>query len=231
MLAGAAACVAALMSAPARYADAAPVKGTVSLPSSLKGARRHLGYWRLENGNVPIQPAPYRGDTVVVLEGLKGSAPSAITKTVEIAGMQVSPPVVVVGPGSVIEIKNNDRVAHVLGITEAPNIMPVERLMSGHMRRVKFNEPGGYFMRCEDYPHISLSVLVVSSPHFAVVEEKGGFKIGDVPEGKGTLRLWSHGRWVHSEPLDVSGKGVDTQVKVTGSEVRDRDKERAEASE
>ena len=223
MLAAAAACAAALLGA--ADTDAAPVKGTVNLPTSLKGARRHLGYWRLENGNVPIQPAPYRGDTVVVLEGLKGAAPGAKTLTVEIAGMQVSPPVVVVGPGSVIEIKNNDRVAHVLGISDAPNIMPVERLMAGQMRRVRFNEPGGYFMRCEDYPHISLSVLVVSSPHYAVVEEKGAFKISDAPDGKGTLKVWSHGRWVHDEPIEVGGKGVDTQVKVTGSEARDRDRD------
>jgi len=228
MLAAAAACAAALLAGD--VADAAPVKGSVSLPNTLKGARRHLGYWRLENGNVPIQPARHRGDTVVVLEGLKGAAPAAITKTVEISGMTVSPPVVVVGPGSVIEIKNNDRVAHVLGISESPNIMAVERLMAGHMRRVKFNEPGGYFMRCEDYPHISLSVLVVNSPHNAVVEEKGSFKIADVPDGKGTLKVWSHGRWVHDEPIEVGGKGTDVQVKVTGSEARDRDKG-AEASE
>jgi hypothetical protein len=204
------------------------VKGTVSLPASLKGARRHLGYWRLENGNVPIKPATYRGDTVVVLEGLKGAAPGAVTKTVEISGMQVSTPVVVVGPGSVIEIKNNDRVAHILGISDSPNIMPVERLMANQMRRVRFNEPGGYFMRCEDYPHIALSVVVVNSPHFAVAEEKGSFKIADVPDGKGTLKVWSHGRWVHDEPIEVGGKGVDTQVKVTGSEARDRDREQTE---
>jgi hypothetical protein len=166
---------------------------------------------------------------VVVIEGLKGAAPSAITKTVEIAGMQVSTPVVVVGPGSVIEIKNNDRVAHVLGISDSPNVMPVERLMAGQMRRIKFNEPGGYFMRCEDYPHISLAVLVLNSPHYSVVEEKGSFKISDAPDGKGTLKVWSHGRWVHDEPIEVGGKGVDTQVKVTGSEARDRgDREQTE---
>jgi hypothetical protein len=220
MLAAGMACAAALWSP---VALAAPVKGTVSLPSNLKGGRRHLGYWRLENGNVPIQSAPYRGDTVVVLEGLKGAAPPAKTLTVEIAGLQVSTPVVVVGPGSVVEIKNNDRVAHVLGIPEAPNVMPVERLMSNQLRRVRFNEPGGYFIRCEEYPHVALSVLVVSSPHFAVADEKGGFKISDAPDGKANLKVWSRGRWVHDEPIDVGGKGVDTVVKVSGSEARERE--------
>ena len=37
------------------------------------------------------------------------------------------------------------------------------------------------------------------------------------------------GRWVHDEPIEVGGKGVDTQVKVTGSEARDRgDREQTE---
>jgi hypothetical protein len=202
---------------------AAPVKGTVNLPSNLKGGRRHLGYWRLENGNVPIQPAPYRGDTVVVVEGLKGAAPAAKTLTVEISGLQVSTPVVVVGPGSVIEIKNNDRVAHALGIPEAPGVMPVERLMSNQLRRVRFNEPGGYFVRCEEYPHIALSVLVVSSPYFAVADEKGAFKIPDAPDGKGNLKVWSRGRWVHEEPIEVAGKSVDTVVKVSGTEAREHE--------
>jgi plastocyanin len=220
MLAAGAACAVALWGA---VAVAAPVKGTVSLPSNLKGGRRHLGYWRLENGNVPIQPAPYRGDTVVVIEGLKGGAPAAKTLTVEIAGMAVSTPVVVVGPGSVVELKNNDRVAHVLGISDSPNVMPVERLMANQLRRVRFNEPGGYFIRCEEYPHVSLSVIVVSSPHYAIADEAGAFKISDTPDGKGNLKVWSRGRWVHEEPIEVGGKGADVQVKVTGSEARERE--------
>jgi hypothetical protein len=39
--------------------------------------------------------------------------------------------------------------------------------------------------------------------------------------GKGTLRVWSHGRWVHSEPVEIAGKPADLQVKVTDSEARD----------
>jgi hypothetical protein len=123
----------------------------------------------------------------------------------------------------VLDKNNNDRVAHVLGIPEAPNVMPVERLMSNQMRRVRFNEPGGYFIRCEEYPHVALSVLVVSSPHFAVTDEKGSFKIPDAPDGKGNLKVWSRGRWVHDEPIEVGGKGVDTVVKVSGSEARERE--------
>jgi hypothetical protein len=217
--AGILAATAMLWGATAVYA--APVKGTVSLPSSLKSGRRHHGYWRLENGNVPIQPASYRGDTVVVLEGgFKGPAPSPKTVTVEIAGMQMGTPVVVLGPGSVLEIKNNDKVAHDLGIAEQPKVMPVERLAPGQVRRTRFSEPGGFFVRCAEYPHIAVSVIIVGSPNHAIVDEKGTFKIAEA-EGKGTLRVWSHGRWVHSEPFEVADKLVERAVKVTDSEARE----------
>jgi hypothetical protein len=221
MLAAAAACAAALCAPAALYA--APVKGVVMLPNGLKPGRRHLGYWRVENGNVPIQAPAARSDTVVVLEGLKGAAPPAKTITVEISGLQVSTPVVVVGPGSVIELKNNDKVPHDLGIPEAPGIMAVERLGPGQVRRPHFNEPGGYLIRCAEYPHIAVSVIVVNGPQFAQADDKGNFKIADVPDGKGTLKVWAHGRWVHDEPIEIAGKPVDLQVHVTGTGTETKD--------
>jgi len=47
------------------------VRGTVVLPEELKAGRRFLGHWRVENTTVPVQAAPARGDTVVVLLGPK----------------------------------------------------------------------------------------------------------------------------------------------------------------
>jgi plastocyanin len=198
-------------------ASAAPVRGTVTLPAALKSGRRHQGYWHIENGNVPVQPTAARGDTVVVLEGLKGSAPAPKTVTVEINGLQMVPSLVTLGPGSVVEIKNGDKVPHDLGIPESPNVMPVERLAAGQMRRVRFAQPGGYLVRCAEFPHLTLSVIVLGAPHFAVLDEKGGFKIADAPDGKGTLKVWARGRWVHDEPIEVAGRPVDVQVRVTGT--------------
>jgi plastocyanin len=202
-------------------AVAAPVRGTVALPSELRTGRRHFGYWRVENGNVPIIPPLLRGQTAVVVEGFKGAAPPARTISVEIGGLQASPPLVVAGPGSVIELRNNDKVAHELGLADKPALMPAQRLAPGAMRRQRFVEPGGYRITCSEYPHIAISVVVVGSPHFALVEDKGVFRIADLPDGKGTLKVWSNGRWVHEEPLEVSGKPVDRTVKVTGGAGRE----------
>jgi hypothetical protein len=204
-----------------RPAWAAAVRGTVLLPAELRSSRRHYGYWHLENGNVPVQPPPYRAHTLVVLEGWKGMAPAARTVTVELAGLAPSSSLVVMGPGSVLELRNNDRVAHDLGVRDKPQLMPVERLAANGMRRQRFVEPGGYLVRCSEYPHIAISVIVVTTPQFALVDDKGTFRFPEVPDGKGTLRVWSQGRWVHDEPIEVTGKGLELQVRVSGGAARE----------
>jgi hypothetical protein len=195
-------------------AMASPVKGTVVLPQELKSARRFRGYWRIENGIVPTAPLPARGDTVVVLTGVKGAAPAARTVTVDIAGLAATPPTVVLGEGSVVEIKNSDRVAHDLSIPDMTSLMPLERLAPGSLRRQKMLTAGGYAVRDAEYPHLVISVIVVGTPHYAMVDDKGGFKLPDAPDGRATLKVWSQGRWVHEQAVDVGPKSDDLRIKV-----------------
>jgi hypothetical protein len=200
----------------ARAALAAPVRGTVTLPADLRTGRKLPGYWRLENGIVPAVAAPPRGDTVVVLSGVKGEAPPARTVSIEISGFAPIPSTVVVGEGSVIELRNSDRVPHDLSLPELSSLMPIERLAPGGIRRQKFLAAGGYAIRCAEYPHMVASVVVVSSPFFAVLDDKGAFKLPDAPDGRATLKIWSNGRWVHQEDVEVGPKSGDLRIKVTG---------------
>jgi hypothetical protein len=206
---------AGLALATVRQADAAPVRGTVQLPSELKTGRRLRGYWRLENGLVPIAPAANRSETVVVLSGVKGQAPPAArTVTVDINGFQAVPWTVVVGEGSVVEFKNSDRVPHDLSLPDLPSLMPIERLSPGALRRQRFLTAGGYAVRDAEHPHLVISVLVVGSPYYDLVDERGGFRIAEAPEGKATLKVWSAGRWVHEQEIEVGVKSDGLQVKV-----------------
>ena len=141
---------------------------------------------------------------MVVLSGVKAAAPPARTVTVDIARLA--------GPsrrrwwsgeGSVVELKNSDRVPHDLAIPEMANLMPLERLAPGALRRQKLLAAGGYAIRDAEFPHLVISVIVVNSPFFATVDDKGAFKLPDAPEGKATLKVWSHGRWVHEQEIDV----------------------------
>jgi plastocyanin len=215
-------CLAAL--APSLAGAAAVVRGTVVLPDDLRGGRHFLGHWRVENTTVPIQPPPARGDTVVVLVGPKPQVLVPKNTPVEINGLQANPATVVVGEGAVVEFRNSDKVAHELSVPSAPGkpeIMPRERLAAGAVRKQRFGISGEYIARCAEYPHLTVSIIVTSSPFFATVDEKGGFKLLDVPEGPATLRVWSNGHWVYEQAVDVTPKGVDVTIKVPSAANRE----------
>jgi len=198
-------------------AMAATVKGTVSLPAELKIGRRFLGHWRVENTNVAMQHANLRGGTVVLLVGPQFQAIPPKTVSVEISGLQATPAALVISEGTVVEFKNSDKVSHDLSTPNHPDVMDPARLSSGAVRKQRFATAGEYLVRCTEYPHIVVSVIVTSSPLFSIVEDKGGFKISDVPEGHATLKVWSNGAWVHEQEIDVAARGLDLTVKVQGS--------------
>lgn len=222
MLAGTSRFVLAAMLLAPCISWAAPVKGTVTLPGEIKSGRRFMGYWRVDNGIVPIAPSTTKLETVAVIVGGKARPPAPKTVSVEIAGLQASPSLIVIGEGSVVEFRNNDKVAHDLSVASHPQVMPLERLPAGGLRRQRFAEAGGYLVRCIEYPHVTVSVVVVASPHFSNVDDSGNFKIADVPEGKAKLRIWSQGRWVHDQEIEVAARGNDFAVKVAGSGARDQ---------
>ena len=222
----------------ARAARAATVsvKGTVHLPEALRAGRLYQGYWRLENGNVPVRPGGTKSGTVVVLDGISGAhAPPPRTVTIEIAGLEAQPRVVVVGPGSVVEFKNLGKITHELSTPADPSLMAIERLNPGTFRHQKFGTPGGYLVRCSEYPQLAISVIVVDSPYYAIADEKGGFFIPGVPDAKATLKIWTLGRWVHEQPIETGGK-QDLSIRVAAPtnakepEVKDTEAKESDSS-
>jgi len=73
-------------------AHAGTVKGSVKLPEGSRSTRLFHGYWRVENGNVPVQNAGgAKAETVVLIENMKGKAPSARTVSVDLGGLDARP--------------------------------------------------------------------------------------------------------------------------------------------
>jgi hypothetical protein len=212
---------------PVTPVQAGTVKGVVHLADEAGSTRLYQGYWRLENGNVPVQSSGgAKAETVVILELNRDTKPpGARTVTVEIGGLDARPRLVMVGPGSVLELKNTGKVTHEFSTPANPTFMPVERLMPGGLRRQLFTAPDGYLVRCAEYPHIAISVLVVKSSYFATLDEKGNFTIPDVPDGKATLKVWTRGRWAHEEEIDTTKKD-SLSIKVSapkGRETKEKD--------
>jgi hypothetical protein len=198
------------------------VKGTVKLPEGARSTRLFSGYWRLENGNVPVQTVGgAKAETLVVLEDLKGAhPPPARTVTVEIGGLDARPRLVIMGPGSVLEIKNTGKMTHELSTPENTTLMPIERLPPGGARHVKFETMGGFVVRDAEYPHIMISVIVVDSPYYSTLDERGNFSIASVPDGKARLRVWTRGAWASEQEIDTSKK-EDLTIKVAAPNEKD----------
>ena len=97
-------------------ASAGTLKGSVKLPESSRSSRLYQGYWRLENGNVPVQtaaaprPRPWSSSRTSTARTPRPPR----TVTVEIGGLDAHPRLVILGPGSVVEIKNTGKVTHEL---------------------------------------------------------------------------------------------------------------------
>ena len=51
-----------------------------------------------------------------------------------------------------------------------------------------------------------ISVIVVDSPYFATLDEKGSFSIAGVPDGKAHLKVWARGRWAHEQEIDTGSR-------------------------
>ncbi len=209
------------------------LKGTVKLPDAARSTRLYQGYWRLENGNVPVQNSGgAKLETAVVLENINGAhPPPARTVTIELGGLDAHPRMVITGPGSVIELKNTGKVRLALSTPDTPSVMPLEQLPPGATRRAKFDAIGGFAIHDAEYPHILISVIIVDSPFFATADEKGSFSIAGVPDGKAQLKVWTRGKWAAEQEVDTSSK-EELIVKVAAPGQKEKEeREEKEAAE
>ncbi|MDB4970503.1 MAG: hypothetical protein JWN44_6192 [Myxococcales bacterium] len=198
----------------ASVAAAASVRGTVMLPTEPRIAD-HESHWRVENGVLPLGPRvpdPHL-DVIVVLEGAPNANAKVPNTVVELHGLRLDPRVTVVPIGGSVEFKNSDRVPHTLYMDRGTSLMPPAPTPSGQSRTQKFFAAGEYRIRDEEYPHVEGTIVVLQSPYFARLDEKGNFKL-EVPEGKYTLKVFFRDKWVVSQPLEVAGRANEVTVQV-----------------
>ena len=196
---------------------AATVRGIVTLPPESSDARETQ--WRVENGLLPVGPRSPdpRAEVVIVLEAKGGHAttreevPAPIT--MELHGLRLDPRVTVVPAGTTVEFKNSDRVPHTLFVERAATLMPPIPTPAGQSRTQKFGVTGEYRIRDEEYPHIQGAVIVVGSPYFTRLDEKGGFRL-EVPEGRYTLRVFCRNTWAVTQALDVGPRSTEVAIQV-----------------
>jgi hypothetical protein len=196
-------------------ASAGTLRGTIFFPQDAKPAEpKPLANWRVENGVLPIVPAPpeSRTEAIVVLEPAKAGEPPSSKVAIEAHGLALSPKVAIAAVGSTFEFKNEDRVARVLYMKDGETFMGPEPTPPGQTRAVKFTVAGVYEVRDADYPQARATLLVVPTQWFGHSDDKGSFKI-DAPDGKYTLKVFFRGVWAASQPVEV-GRGGEVLVRL-----------------
>ena len=122
-----------------------------------------------------------------------------------------------VGRGDRINVKNSDPVLHnthgFLGRTTVFNLaLPNKGQVIDVTRRL--SKPGVVHVLCDAHTHMSAWILVHDSPYVAVTDERGAFRIPDVPPGTYKVTMWhagfrpkgadKDGRPVYDEPRTVT---------------------------
>jgi plastocyanin len=204
----------ALLVPSAALAATQTVRGTIAVPASLEAAPDHAaGFWpSVENGILPTGPriVPLSSEIVILLEGGPvAQTPPPATLSMELSGADFSPRFLPIGVGTTVEFKNVDRSAYTLYSPENTTFFGREETAPGKSRRIKFLAPGVFPVRADELPHMEGAVVVVASHLYAKPDERGSFKIENVPEGHYTLRVLYRGAFVHRQPLDVGKAPVE----------------------
>jgi plastocyanin len=194
---------------------AGSVKGTVVLPQ--KERERPSSFWpRVENGILPIAPplVSPMSEVVLVFEGDQATSTSSGTTDMTILGADFAPRVMAVQIGTTVEFKNNDRVSYTLFSPDNTTFFGREETAPGKARRIKFLAAGVFPVRTDEFPHMEGTVIVLGSGLFAKPDDRGGFKLDNIPEGKYILKVFFHSAYVHSQPVEVGKQSLDLTVRV-----------------
>ena len=162
------------------------------------------GSVELRDSNVPVVRKKMDFSGVVVwLEPASGSA--SVNVAAQHAKMvqkdkTFTPHVLAIPVGSTVDFPNFDPIFHNAFSTYNGQVFDVGLYPPGSSRSVRFARPGIVRVFCNIHATMSAIIAVLSTPWFAVTDNKGEFTIRDVPAAEYRLRVF-HER-ATAAPLD-----------------------------
>jgi len=119
--------------------------------------------------------------------------------------------------GERVAIRNSDSILHnTHGFLGKPTVFNVALPTKGQVIEVAkyLKKPGAVRLVCDAHPHMSAWMIVHDSPYYAVTDDKGTFRISDVPPGTYKITMWhagyrqkgadKDGRPLYDEPRTVT---------------------------
>jgi hypothetical protein len=66
-----------------------------------------------------------------------------------------------------------------------------------------FDTPGLVTLRCDIHEHMRGLILVLNTPYFVTTEPDGGFRLGGLPAGHYTLKVWINSKTTREKPVEL----------------------------
>lgn len=173
--------------------SAATIEGRVALPKGPTSTVVNKRYEIVSTGGVVATNPPL---AVVYLEGKFKPAAEPPVVRVEQKDLMFVPQLLAVPVGARVEFPNLDDTFHNIF-----SYSPAKRFDLGRYRAdekpvpaVIFDAPGLVVLRCDIHEHMRGVILVLATPHFAVTDDAGNFRLNGLPAGAYKLKAWLNSR-------------------------------------
>lgn len=132
-------------------------------------------------------------NVVLSIEGV--SAPAGLQQPVRITQKKCwfEPHVQVAQVGATLEIVNGDRILHNIHSYLEPSkrtIFNLAQPIQNQVNKVALKDDGVITVKCDIHNWMSAYIVVKKHPYFAISDENGFFRIGNVPPGRYKLQAW-----------------------------------------
>ena|ERR1700731_1507065 len=179
----------------------------IAMAGDVKGKVSVQGLRSAENIAVYVDAVP----------GKKFAAPAQHV-TIDQRKMAFVPKVTVVLQGTTVDFLNSDSVGHNV---YWPSISGNKKLThnlgtwgKGEKKSFQFNDPGVASLLCNVHPEMSGTLVIVSTPFFAVTDSDGTFEIKNVPPGTYTLKTWSEDGKPTTQSVTVGAAAANVELTV-----------------
>jgi hemoglobin len=144
-------------------------------------------------GTLTAGGKPLTGLGMVMLTPLKGGYAKRVPKqrVMEQRDKQFAPHLLAIPVGSTVQFPNFDALYHNVFSLSAAKRFDLGMYRSGDQREMKFDKPGIVRLGCNIHASMAAYVIIVSAPHYVVVEPGGSFTFRSLKPGKYKVEMWS----------------------------------------
>lgn len=169
-------CLAAVVGLMPGGAQAGTISGAVNLAATTRG-----------RPDAKSAAAP----VVVWVEGPRASAPPADHLVLSQRSVQFSSPLLVVVAGQIVDMPNEDDVAHNVYSSSAAKPFNLGIYGKGEAKSVTFDRVGLVDVKCSIHHRMRADILVVPNSYYTLAAAGSHYEIRGVPAGEYTLHAWS----------------------------------------